>query len=117
MIDGITILSESVYRGCDSNLSFCFAIASLIFAIVAIKILESDEYGEHPGILLTFVFLFIASIAISYISYRQTMYEFPEYKVTISDSVSFNELYEKYEIVEQEGEIYTIQERRGKEND
>lgn len=117
MIDGITILSESVYRGCDSNLSFVFALASLFFAIVAIKIFESDEYGEHPGILLTFVFLFVASVAISYISYRQTAFEAPEYKVTISDDVSFNEFNKKYEVVEQEGEIYTIRERRNKEDD
>lgn len=112
MIDGITILSESVYRGCDSDLYFGFAIASLCFAIVAIKIFEEDEYGEHPGILPAFVFLFITSIAISYISYRQTMYEAPEYKVTISDDVGFNEFNKKYKVVEQEGEIYTIRERR-----
>lgn len=117
MIDGITILSESMYRGCDSKLSFGFAIASLLFAIMAIKIFEADEYGEHLGILLTFVFLFIASIAISYISYRQTAFEAPEYKVTISDDVSFNEFNKKYEVVEQEGEIYTIRERRAGEDE
>ena len=117
MIDGITVLSESVYRGCDSKLSFCFAIASLVFAIIAIKIFEEDKYGEHPGILLAFVFLFVASVTIACISYRQTMYEAPEYKVTISDDVSFNEFNKKYEVVEQEGEIYTIRERRAGEDE
>lgn len=116
MIDGITILSESVYRGCDSKLGLGFAIASLIFAIIAIKLFETD-CDEHMGTFLAFVFLTVISVAISYMSCRQAMYEAPEYKVTISDSVSFNELYGKYEIVEQEGEIYTIRERRGKEND
>ena len=113
MIDGITILSESVYRGCDSKLGLGFAIASLIFGIVAIKLFETDDYGES----LAFAFLLVISVAISYMSCRQAMYEAPEYKVTISDSVSFNEIYEKYEIVEQEGEIYTIRERRSKGND
>ena len=117
MIDGITILSESVYRGCDSKLSFVFALASLFFAIIAIKIFEEDKYGEHPGILLAFVFLFAASVTISCISYRQTMYEAPEYKVTISDDVGFNEFNKKYEVVEQEGEIYTIRERRAGEDE
>lgn len=111
MIDGITILSESVYRGCDSKLGLGFAIASLIFGIVAIKLFETD-YDEHRGTFFAFVFLFVISVAISYMSCRQGMYEAPEYKVTISDSVSFNELYEKYEIVEQEGEIYTLRERK-----
>ena len=112
MIDGITILSESVYRGSDSKLGLGFAIASMFFGIVVIKLFETDEYDEHPKIFFTFVFLFVISVAISYMSCRQAMYEVPEYKVAISDSVSFNELYGKYEIVEQEGEIYTIRERR-----
>lgn len=34
-----------------------------------------------------------------------------EYKVTIDDSVSMNEFYEKYEILDQEGKIYTVKER------
>jgi len=116
MIDGITILSESVYRGCDSKLGLGFAIASLFFAIVAIKIFETDDYGVHLGIFLAFVFLFVISVAISCMSYRQAMYEAPEYKVTISDDVGFNEFNKKYEVVEQEGEIYTIRERRAGED-
>ena len=42
-----------------------------------------------------------------------TKYE-TEYKVTISDDVSMNEFYEKYEIIDQEGSIYTIREREGR---
>jgi hypothetical protein len=34
-----------------------------------------------------------------------------EYKVTISDEVSMNEFLDKYEIIEQEGKIYTVRER------
>lgn len=34
-----------------------------------------------------------------------------EYKVTISDEVSMNEFTEKYEIINQDGKIYTIRER------
>lgn len=33
------------------------------------------------------------------------------YKVTIDDSVSMNEFIEKYEIIEQDGKIYTVRER------
>lgn len=73
MIDGITILSESVYRGCDSKLGLGFAIATMIFGITTIKLFEADGCDEHPGILLAFVFLFVISVAISCISYRQTM--------------------------------------------
>ncbi len=34
-----------------------------------------------------------------------------EYKVTISDEVSMNEFYERYEVIEQDGKIYTVRER------
>ena len=33
-----------------------------------------------------------------------------QYKVTISDEVSMNEFLERYEIIEQEGKIYTVRE-------
>ena len=33
------------------------------------------------------------------------------YKVTIDDSVSMNEFLDKYEIIDQEGKIYTVKER------
>ena len=34
-----------------------------------------------------------------------------EYKVTIDDSVSMNEFLDKYEIIDQEGKIYTVKEK------
>ena len=34
-----------------------------------------------------------------------------QYKVTISDEVSMNEFSERYEIIDQEGRIYTVEER------
>ena len=39
-----------------------------------------------------------------------TSYE-THYKVTIDDSVSMNEFLDKYEILDQEGKIYTVKER------
>ena len=33
------------------------------------------------------------------------------YKVIISDKVSMNEFYERYEVIDQEGKIYTVEER------
>jgi general stress protein CsbA len=38
-------------------------------------------------------------------------YSHTEYKVTIDDSVSMNEFLDKYEILDQEGKIYTVKER------
>ena len=38
-------------------------------------------------------------------------YSHTEYKVTIDDSVSMNEFLNKYEILDQEGKIYTVKEK------
>lgn len=41
---------------------------------------------------------------------KSTEYE-TQYKVTIDDSVSMNDFNEKYEVIDQEGKIYTVRER------
>ena len=38
-------------------------------------------------------------------------FDYMEYKVLISEEVNFIEFNQKYEIIEQEGEIFTIKER------
>ena len=45
-----------------------------------------------------------------------TEYE-TRYKVIISDEVSINDFLERYEILDQEGKIYTVRERDGVEGD
>ena len=44
-------------------------------------------------------------------TYSKTDISYIEYKVTIDDSVSMNEFLYKYEILDQEGKIYTVKER------
>lgn len=36
-----------------------------------------------------------------------------QYKVTVPDEVSMNEFFEHYEIIDQEGKIYTVREKEG----
>ena len=44
-------------------------------------------------------------------TYSKNDINYIEYKVTIDDSVSMNEFLDKYEILDQEGKIYTVRER------
>ena len=44
-------------------------------------------------------------------TYSKTDIHHIEYKVTIDNSVSMNEFLDKYEILDQEGKIYTVKER------
>ena len=45
------------------------------------------------------------------VTYSKTDINHIEYKVTIDDSVSMNEFLDKYEILDQEGKIYTVKEK------
>ena len=58
--------------------------------------------GAIIGLL---IYLFSAALTSKPVAYEM------EYKVTISDEVSMNEFLDKYEIIEQEGKIYTVMER------
>ena len=49
---------------------------------------------------------------IGFASGESTAYE-TQYKVTVSDEVPMNEFLERYEIIDQEGKIYTVRERDG----
>jgi hypothetical protein len=67
---------------------------------------ESALIGCAVGALLgLFVYFFAALVTSKPVAYET------RYKVTISDSVSINEFLDKYEILDQEGKIYTVKER------
>ena len=63
--------------------------------------------GALVGLLIGMVagLLFAAVVGITEIEY------YPTYKVTISDEVSMNDFMDKYEILNQDGKIYTVKER------
>lgn len=53
----------------------------------------------------------IAGVIAGFISQRKPIDYETHYKVTVDDSVSMNEFNEKYEIIDQEGKIYTVREK------
>ena len=108
MIDGITVLSTSelvtVNIGC-----FIFAIiGACVFGTGLFIFAESNDFviGSIVGIIgvLMITFTIISG------NLTKTTGEY-EYKVTISDEVNFVEFNNKYEIVDQDGLIYTIREK------
>ena len=59
--------------------------------------------GLFSGIVFGFIIGDDTSEAIEYTT---------EYKVAISDEVSMNEFYEHYEVIEQDGKIFTVREKK-----
>lgn len=95
-----------------SNFWLCIAIA---FFVAVIWMFIAGIFEDYTiGIaVFSFVLLFSSCILAPIVGAttgEPTEYE-TQYKVTIDDSVSMNEFNEKYEIVDQDGRIYTVRER------
>lgn len=114
-MDGVTILSEASCRGAELSQ----VIAGLCWIVVMLPIIHStvDLWREKgpwiiKGIissLALFVVLIFSLIAICVCNEYLTFHT--EYEVIVDDSVGFNEFYNHYEIIYQDGDIYTIRER------
>ena len=115
---GVEVLAtEEVITGSSFNwlgFTLTFVTVVLIIALVAINKCKTAKeclqcialVGGITGAIAGFLMGEAAAIPVEHETY---------YKVTISDEVPLNEFLERYEIVDQEGRIYTIRELEGKD--
>lgn len=117
MIEGIEVLSQSEVATNIGMNWWVFGLFVAIFFVIGlvVAIIDMCPIGiEWLGCI--FIGLLVAVIGclfgglIGRAAGEPTEFE-TQYKVTISDEVPMNEFLEKYEIVDQEGKIYTIRER------
>ena len=116
-MEGVEILSSTqVAAKLVFNWTGTWIVAGIIivFSIMAgfiIMLVEHDYFELIAGILGgLFVAIIIAPLLGGRVCGTPVEYE-TRYKVTIDDSVSMNEFLDKYEILDQEGKIYTVKER------
>ena len=91
------------------------SLICLLFLILEIQLQYelSKAFREYKYIIILSLcsILLIFTTIISGIFISKKIHTITCYKVTISDEVSFNEVSEKYDIIDQEGLIYTITEK------
>lgn len=112
MIDGVHILKQ------QSNVSFnndiVFGISLAVFIVLLLLSLGisivSIVYKEW-WILFIIMIITIGMGVLSFCLYSHAVRRYVEYVVTVDDSVRFNDFYNKYEIIKEDGEIYTIRDR------
>ena len=108
---GVEILSsETIYNTFLPE--WCLSlgvICACIFIYVTIQ-LFANCYDVAPWISLVVAIAFTVVAILSGIPNKNNV-DHVEHKVTIDDSVSMNEFIDKYEILDQEGKIYTVKER------
>ena len=107
---GVEILSIGEI-GAGSAFNWVMAIlgGGLIGLSVGFMGAAMEDSVGFGAFLFIFIFIFTGTI-IGFGKAKPTHYV-PTYKVVISDEVSMNDFMEKYEILEQDGRIYTVKER------
>ena len=115
-MNGVEILSsETIYNAFLPPWCFivgvaCLAVGGLIGAILC------SSYGKPKKAIVGLICIAIGvvcfvTLEILTLSDNKNSPNHIEYKVTIDDSVSMNEFLDKYEILDQDGKIYTVRER------
>lgn len=108
LMEGLEILSVK-----DGSIPFllgiflgalCFIVIVLSIYIVVCAITEGSFGGALVGLVFLGIGIFLEGFVIN-----ETIKTTPIYKVLVSDSVSMNEFYSKYEVLNVEGKIYTIE--------
>ena len=117
MIEGVEILSQSEVGTNIAMNWWVFGIIVGIFVVIGfiISAINTQPDGiEWLGCIFIGLLTGLVGCLIGYIggmvAGEPTEFE-TQYKVIISDEVQMNEFLEKYEIVDQEGKIYTIREK------
>ena len=98
-MNGVEVLNTIQGKGLD----VAFIVLAAVLLIFAIILVWNDSE------ILFVVCMALATVCLITASPQKT-----QYKVTISDNVSFEEFNEKYEVIKQEGDIFTVEMR---END
>jgi alpha/beta superfamily hydrolase len=111
-MDGVTILQE--IPQCTYTWGFDFKV--LLFVILMIAALASfviaDKLNMAGTSVVSLVVIAISVIAAFYFaSVSKVVYEPSHYQILIEDETAFNDVMEKYNIIEQQGITYIVEER------
>ena len=107
---GVEILSsETIYNTILPEWCLVLGLLGAFICMYYTVALFMDCYEITPWVALM-VSIAFATVAILSAVPNKNNINHVEYKVTIDDSVSMNEFLDKYEILDQEGKIYTVKE-------
>ncbi len=123
-MDGVTILNEIVKNIEPLPILHwqMFLGAVIIGTIVLIigiimTILEKDaDIAAFLSVISVMFILLWVVVGITYEMTQAEPYTIIQYEVTISDDISLTEFNKKYEIIEQRGKIYVVQEKETQED-
>lgn len=115
MLEGIEILNQIEITTKPDWAAICGAISLFMLSIFVVAMFISIAKDKEIVVTITFILMILSIVAvITFLALYENI-KVPtgkyEYQVTIDKSVSMTEFYEKYEIIDVEGKIYTIKEK------
>lgn len=117
MIDGITVLNIVEKISYAGGFSPGFIISLIVFGLLIMIFTSLTILEDACFIYIVFILAGI-SLIVNPILYKNGGEKIitTQYQVTINDSVSLTEFTDKYNIIEQNGQIYTITEKTADTN-
>ena len=112
MLDGITLLDTGTkvvsYTWGQSWGGFIAAIFAIFLIVVSIICMIDGTTG---GEIFFFAGIFVGMLSLFIFVHAKPAKTINTYSVIIDDSVSMTEFYDKYEVLDIQGKIFTITER------
>ena len=116
-MNGVEILAQSTIYETEYSYWWLFALLALGFLAgitLAIVIWKRDGFnadGIKVLIAMTLSGFFLGLLFTDASEHETDTVDHIEYKVIVADDVNFADFMDKYEILDQEGKIYTVRER------
>ena len=96
---------------------FIAAICMIIGTLLLIAAKDASYY-DQDGMIAFGIICILVSIGIIVVTLiHEVTKPYPQYQVTITEKTNMKEFYEKYDIIKQEGLIFTIRDKDYKERD
>ena len=93
-------------------IAFWWALGIVVVFVFMVGLLEANE--PVLGLIIGVMFGLVLAGCCGAL-FRETINYETQYKVTVSDEVSMTEFYEHYEVIEQDGKIFTVREKDNNE--
>ena len=112
-VEILSVIEEPILLFNEEAFGITLFITSIVFFFIASYLsITENEWLYFPLFFITGLIVgALLGIPAGAIGCTETDEVETSYKVTVSDEVSLNEFLDKYEIIDQDGKIYTVKER------
>ena len=110
MIDGITVLNNVIVS--DFNpVPWLIVLIGLLLLLAFITIYNEPNEFERKSALMVWCGMFAIALILLIADIRLSKTD--AIQCTIDDNVSINEVYDNYDVIDKQGEIWTLREKTG----